>query len=140
MQQLNPRKCQYIINRQKIDLNSLSTNPKKWSNTLKQFVRNLPTICLSVFDYFVGLALKGLTTNRYRHNTPRKCSEKVILRVQKVLKKHLWWIPLLRTAQAYSMQLYSQKGTLLKRSHLLKFSNLLLCRAILDIWFFQETK
>ena len=32
----------------------------KWSNTLKQFVGNLPTNCLSVFDHFVGLALKGL--------------------------------------------------------------------------------
>ena len=28
--------------------------------TLKQFVGNLPTISLSVFDRFVGLTLKGL--------------------------------------------------------------------------------
>ena len=41
-------------------LNPLSTNPTKWSNTLKQFVGKLPTNCLSVFDHFVGLALKGL--------------------------------------------------------------------------------
>ena len=34
----------------------------KWSNTLKQIVGKLPTICLSVFDHFVGLALKGLIT------------------------------------------------------------------------------
>ena len=27
---------------------------------LKQFVGKLPTNCLSVFDHFVGLALKGL--------------------------------------------------------------------------------
>ena len=40
--------------------NSLSTNFTKWSNTLKQFVSNLPTNCLSVFGNFVGLALKGL--------------------------------------------------------------------------------
>ena len=40
--------------------NPLSANPTKWSNTLKQFVGNLPTNCLSVFDHFVGLALKGL--------------------------------------------------------------------------------
>ena len=32
----------------------------KWSNTLKQFVGKLPTNCLSMFDRFVGLALKGL--------------------------------------------------------------------------------
>ena len=40
--------------------NSLSTNPTKWSNTLKQFVDKLPTKCLSVFDHFVKLPLKGL--------------------------------------------------------------------------------
>ena len=42
------------------DFNPLSANPTKWSNTLKQFVRNLPKNCLSVFDHFVKLALKGL--------------------------------------------------------------------------------
>ena len=40
--------------------NPLSANPTKWSNTLKQFAGNLPTNCLSVFDHFVKLALKGL--------------------------------------------------------------------------------
>ena len=43
-----------------ISLNLLSTNPTKWSNTLKQFVGKLPANCLSVFDHFVILALKGL--------------------------------------------------------------------------------
>ena len=43
-------------------LNPLSANPTKWSNTLKQFVELLPTDCLSVFDHFLGLALKGLTS------------------------------------------------------------------------------
>ena len=32
-----------------------------WSNTLKQFVGILPTNYLSVFDHFVGLALRGLS-------------------------------------------------------------------------------
>ena len=41
-------------------VNPLSANPTKWSNTLKQFVGKLPAKCLSVFDRFVGLALKGL--------------------------------------------------------------------------------
>ena len=41
-------------------LNPLSANPTKWSNTLKQFVGKLATNCLSMFDHFVGLALKGL--------------------------------------------------------------------------------
>ena len=43
-------------------INPLSANPTKWSNTLKQFVGSLPTNCLSVFDHFVILALKGLKT------------------------------------------------------------------------------
>ena len=38
----------------------LIANPTKWSNTLKQFIANFPTNCLSVFDHFVILALKGL--------------------------------------------------------------------------------
>ena len=41
--------------------NPLNANPEKWSNTLKQIVGKLPTICLSVFDHFMNLALKGLT-------------------------------------------------------------------------------
>ena len=46
---------------QNLQVNPLSANPTKWSNTLKQFVGNLLTNCLSVFNHFVGLALKGLT-------------------------------------------------------------------------------
>ena len=38
----------------------LSTNPTKWSNTLKQFVDSLLTYCLSVLDHFVGFVLKEL--------------------------------------------------------------------------------
>ena len=50
-----------ILNVYKLNLlNPLSANPEKWSNTLKQIVGNLPTICLSVFDHFMNLALKGL--------------------------------------------------------------------------------
>ena len=41
--------------------NPLRANPTKWLNTLKQFVGNWSTNCLSVFDHFVELALKGLT-------------------------------------------------------------------------------
>ena len=43
-----------------LKFNLLSANPIKCSNTLKQFVSNLLTNCLSVFDHFVILALKGL--------------------------------------------------------------------------------
>ena len=38
-----------------LPVNSLIANITKWSNTLKQFVSNLPTNCLSVFDHFVIL-------------------------------------------------------------------------------------
>ena len=38
----------------------LSAKLTKWPNTLKQFVNNLLTNCLSVFGHFVGLTLKGL--------------------------------------------------------------------------------
>ena len=42
----------------------LNANSIKWSNTLKQFVIKLPTNYLSVFDHFVGLALKGLRDSK----------------------------------------------------------------------------
>ena len=45
---------------------NICANPTKWSNTLKQSVGRLPTMptnCLSVFDHFVSLALKGLKHN-----------------------------------------------------------------------------
>ena len=40
-------------------INPLSAKKRKWPNTLKQFVGNLLTNCVSVFVHFVGLALKG---------------------------------------------------------------------------------
>ena len=48
-----------------IRFNPLNANPEKWSNTLKQIVGNLSTICLSVFDHFTNLALKGLRDHIY---------------------------------------------------------------------------
>ena len=42
-------------------VNPLNAKFTKWSNILKQFVGKLPTNCLSVFDHFVGLALKGFS-------------------------------------------------------------------------------
>ena len=52
--------------------NPLSANPEKWSNTLKQIVGSLPTICLSVFDHFMNLAFKGLRF--YIHVKPAVCN------------------------------------------------------------------
>ena len=48
-----------------IFLNSLSANPTKWSIALKQFVGYLSTNCLSVFDQFVKLVLKGLNSSGF---------------------------------------------------------------------------
>ena len=42
-------------------INPLSAKFIKWSNTLKQIVGKLPTICLSVFDHFSGLAFKEIS-------------------------------------------------------------------------------
>ena len=41
-------------------VNPFSSKPTKWSNSLNRFVGKLQTNCLSVFDHFEGLALKGL--------------------------------------------------------------------------------
>ena len=49
--------------------NPLSAKFIKWSNILKQIVGKLPTICLSMFDHFSGLALKGLR----RYDTIETC-------------------------------------------------------------------
>ena len=48
--ELKPKPKKHII--------TLSAKPTECSNTPKQFVDN----CLSVFEHFVWLALKGLTT------------------------------------------------------------------------------
>ena len=45
-------------NFQTVAPNHLSANPIKWSNT-QAIRRQQPTKCLSVFDNFVGLLLKG---------------------------------------------------------------------------------
>ena len=42
----------YLVFIQSTLINPLNANPEKWSNTLKQIVGKLPTICLSVFDHF----------------------------------------------------------------------------------------
>ena len=48
----------YVTKNNHRSINPLSTNLKKRSNTLKH-------ICLSVFDHFVGLALKSLRIDVY---------------------------------------------------------------------------
>ena len=49
--------------------NPLSANPTKWSQHIQTICQQQPMNCLSVFDHFVGLALKvlinSLNINRY---------------------------------------------------------------------------
>ena len=59
-------------------LNPLSANLTKWSNTLKQFVGKLPANCLSVFDHFVGLALKGLIYQKCFLHLPPQFQHKFV--------------------------------------------------------------
>ena len=61
-----------------ICFNPLSANPTNWSDTLKQFSGKLPTNCLSVFDHFVGLALKGLFKKQFLCHSIRPVSIKLI--------------------------------------------------------------
>ena len=44
----------------KQDINPLTTSPTKWTKETQTIRRFLPTNCFSLFDYFVGLPLKGL--------------------------------------------------------------------------------
>ena len=46
-------------------VNPLNANPTKWSNTLKQFVGNLPTNCLNVLDHFWGVGAQRVNVLRY---------------------------------------------------------------------------
>ena len=57
---LSESSCKNLMTLFHQSINPSSANPTKWSNTLKQFVCNLPTNCLSAFDHFVKLALKEL--------------------------------------------------------------------------------
>ena len=66
-------------------INPLSTNFTKWSNTLKRFVGNLPTNCLSVFDHFVKLALKGL--RKFHDKNAFQSNEKAKFTITKMIGK-----------------------------------------------------
>ena len=68
----------------KQELNPLSANPTKCSNTIKQFAGNLPTNYLSVFGHFVGLALKGLMS------TLAHSVKNPVIRIHQKLSRHNW--------------------------------------------------
>ena len=73
-QKLGSRDFWGIANSVLNKVNPLSAKFIKWSNTLKQIVGKLPTICLSVFDHFSGLALKGLNLLYHLYSTAQMCS------------------------------------------------------------------
>ena len=60
LQMLRNSRFSFLYHFSKDSLNSFGANFTKWSNTLKQFIGNLPMNCLRVFDHFEGLALKRL--------------------------------------------------------------------------------
>ena len=66
-----------------MNINSLSANFTKRLNILKQFVGNLPTNCLSGFDHFVKLALKGLRFKTFCFRTGFFESDKLKMSVIK---------------------------------------------------------
>ena len=114
----------------KLTFNTLSANPTKWSNTLKQFIGKLPTNCLSVFDRFVGLALKGL---RHQNNINEQCSIVFIVHLELMKninlvffyydfkKIFLWWLPWLcricrirRNKKAFKIAKFNMPAKFLK--------------------------
>ena len=73
--------CQKCDEQTGVFFNPFNTNPTKWSNTLKQIRRQQPTNCLSVFDHFVGPALKGLkyiSIYLYIRKFPMNCLKKFL--------------------------------------------------------------
>ena len=76
------------VKRLRVNVNPLSANPTKWSNTLKQFVGKLPTSCLSVFDHFVKLALNGLKRRKMMISSKKARIRKEGKFDQNLLKKY----------------------------------------------------
>ena len=72
--------CHHEVFSKIVIYNPLRAKFIKWSNTLKQIVGKLPTICLSVFDHFSGLALKGLKNQINNKNKNQVKSNKIKIR------------------------------------------------------------
>ena len=79
--------CYNNLRTMQLSFNPLSAKPTKWSNTLKQFVVNLPTNCLNVFDHFVILPLKGLKKNGICHS---QLERKITERSQNIEQFYHW--------------------------------------------------
>ena len=68
--------------------NDLSANLTKWSNALKQFLGNLPTTCLNVFDHFVNLTFKRLKL-KYTLLLFIRLETKIAVKSRRTVKKPL---------------------------------------------------
>ena len=85
MRNLNNKKSETEINGKIMSDQPFKRQPHKILNTLKQFIGKLPINSLSVFDHFVGLALKGLThfTSVFHSSTTWKYQKIVGERLQR---------------------------------------------------------
>ena len=98
-------------------INPLSTNPRKWSNTVNQFVGCQPTNCLSVFDHFMGLALRGLRDREVKNYFAKQW-----------LSRKFYW--------------YFNKKKVIKKEVVSQFKAMTLCsslRVICNINYYDQT-
>ena len=104
----------------KLFINPLSANITKWSNTLKQFVSNLSTNCLSVFEYFVRLALKELKELCKKNwNQLRLRNSDLIYGIKFwIYQETKWW-----KADAYQTEPHSDLSRISKMAHFAKIIN-----------------
>ena len=73
--------------------NPLNADFAKGSNTLKQFIGNLPTNCLGVFDHFVGLTLKELKNNKALTKISFTLVRVFFMQLYEILhdlRRHIW--------------------------------------------------
>ena len=73
-------------------INPLSANFPKRSNTPKQFIDKLCTNCLSVFDHFVGMALKELK-NFVAQDSVLKCNTRLSFYYRYLVEVMAWHKP-----------------------------------------------
>ena len=91
------------INSDSQNFNTLSAYPTKWSNTHKQFIGKLLANCLSVFDHFVKLVLKGL----------KKFLNQLVF-MYSIICRYPSWFPALQWAPIKNIQLSHFPGIFLQ--------------------------
>ena len=87
-------------------MNPFSTNPTKWSNTLKQFIGNSWRI-VSVFDHFVGLVLKRKSYIKKMFHWYRNQSVDLLF---KLIGWLLWaWVNMLQLSLTHFIPIIKKK-------------------------------